>query len=124
MAKNKKGKKHNSKKKILLLTGGGILVLAAAAAGGLLLYQNVFSGSREEVLKEYMAYIEEGRYEDMYDLLDSSSQEAVSQEDFVTRNQNIYEGIEASDIQLRRAGQRAAFVLQCGDEYCCRRNFL
>ena len=36
----------------------------------------------------------------MYDFLDSSSQETVSQEDFVTRNQNIYEGIEASDIQL------------------------
>ena len=106
MAKNKKGKKHNSKKKILLLTGGGILVLAAAAVGGVLLYQNVFSGSREEVLKEYMAYIEECRYEDMYDLLDSSSQEAVSQEDFVTRNQNIYEGIEVSDIQLDISGEQ------------------
>ena len=106
MAKNKKSKKHNSKKKILLLAGGGILVLAAAAVGGVLLYQNVFSGSREEVLKEYMAYIEEGRYEDMYDLLDSSSQEAVSQEDFVTRNQNIYEGIEVSDIQLDISGEQ------------------
>lgn len=106
MAKNKKSKKHNSKKKILLLAGGGILVLAAAAVGGVLLYQNVFSGSREEVLKEYMACIEECRYEDMYDFLDSSSQEAVSQEDFVTRNQNIYEGIEVSDIQLDISGEQ------------------
>ena len=106
MAKNKKGKKHNSKKKILLLAGGGILVLAAAAVGGVLLYQNVFSGSREQVLKEYMACIEECRYEDMYDFLDSSSQEAVSQEDFVTRNQNIYEGIEVSDIQLDISGEQ------------------
>ena len=106
MAKNKKSKKHNSKKKILLLAGGGILVLAAAAEGGVLLYQNVFSGSREEVLKEYMACIEECRYEDMYDFLDSSSQEAVSQEDFVTRNQNIYEGIEVSDIQLDISGEQ------------------
>ena len=106
MAKNKKSKKHNSKKKILLLAGGGILVLAAAAVGGVLLYQNVFSGSREEVLKDYMACIEECRYEDMYDLLDSSSQEAVSQEDFVTRNQNIYEGIEVSDIQLDISGEQ------------------
>lgn len=47
-----------------------------------------------------MACIEAGEYEKMYDFLDSSSQETVSQEDFVTRNQNIYEGIEASDIQL------------------------
>ena len=76
------------------------MVLAVGAGAGIFLYQNVFSGSREEVLKEYMACIEAGEYEKMYDFLDSSSQETVSQEDFVTRNQNIYEGIEASDIQL------------------------
>ena len=76
------------------------MVLAVGAGAGVFLYQNVFSGSREEVLKEYMACIEAGEYEKMYDFLDSSSQETVSQEDFVTRNQNIYEGIEASDIQL------------------------
>ena len=84
----------------LILTAAGVLVLAAAGAAGFLLYQNVFSGSREDVLEEYMACIEAGEYEKMYDFLDSSSQETVSQEDFVTRNQNIYEGIEASDIQL------------------------
>lgn len=75
-------------------------MLAAAGAAGFLLYQNVFSGSREDVLEEYMACIEKGDYEKLYTFLDSSSQELVSQEDFVTRNQNIYEGIEVSDIQL------------------------
>ena len=100
MAKKKKRKKRNQKKKILILTAAGVLVLAAAGAAGFLLYQNVFSGSREDVLEEYMAYIEKGDYEKLYTFLDSSSQELVSQEDFVTRNQNIYEGIEVSDIQL------------------------
>ncbi|OUN28719.1 penicillin-binding transpeptidase domain-containing protein [Blautia sp. An81] len=100
MAKKKKGKKKNQKKKILIGTLAGVVVLAVGAGAGVFLYQNVFSGSREEVLKEYMACIEAGEYEKMYDFLDSSSQETVSQEDFVTRNQNIYEGIEASDIQL------------------------
>lgn len=93
-------KKKNQKKKILILATAGVLVLAAAGAAGVLLYQNVFSGSREDVLEEYMACIEEGDYEKLYTYLDSSSQELVSQEDFVTRNQNIYEGIEVSDIQL------------------------
>ena len=100
MAKKKKRKKRNQKKKILILTAAGVLVLAAAGAAGFLLYQNVFSGSREDVLEEYMACIEKGDYEKLYTFLDSSSQELVSQEDFVTRNQNIYEGIEVSDIQL------------------------
>lgn len=100
MANKKKRKKRNQKKKILILATAGVLVLAAAGAAGVLLYQNVFSGSREDVLEEYMACIEEGDYEKLYTYLDSSSQELVSQEDFVTRNQNIYEGIEVSDIQL------------------------
>lgn len=97
--KRKKRKKRNQRKKILF-TAAAVLVLAAAGAAGVLLYQNVFSGSREDVLEEYMACIEEGDYEKLYTYLDSSSQEMVSQEDFVTRNQNIYEGIEVSDIQL------------------------
>ena len=84
MAKKKKRKKRNQKKKILILTAAGVLVLAAAGAAGFLLYQNVFSGSREDVLEEYMACIEKGDYEKLYTFLDSSSQELVSQEDFVT----------------------------------------
>ena len=60
MANKKKRKKRNQKKKILILATAGVLVLAAAGAAGVLLYQNVFSGSREDVLEEYMACIEEG----------------------------------------------------------------
>ena len=99
MAK-KKRKKRNQKRKILVLTAAGVLVLAAGAAAAVLLYRNVFSESREDVLEEYMACIEAGEYEKLYDFLDSTSQEMVSREDFVSRNQNIYEGIEVSQIQL------------------------
>lgn len=99
MAK-KKRKKRNQKRKLLVLTAAGVLVLAAGAAAAVLLYRNVFSESREDVLEEYMACIEAGEYEKLYDFLDSTSQEMVSREDFVSRNQNIYEGIEVSQIQL------------------------
>lgn len=100
MAVKKKGKSRKKNKRILVGIIIGAVVLAAGAVTGFLLYQNVFSGSREDVLEEYMACIEKGDYEKLYTYLDSSSQELVSQEDFVTRNQNIYEGIEVSDIQL------------------------
>ena len=56
--------------------------------------------SAAAALKEYMACIEAGDYETMYGFLSESAKENVTQEDFITRNQNIYEGIEASDIQL------------------------
>ena len=47
-----------------------------------------------------MGYIEKKEYEKMYALLDEVSKDKVKQEDFITRNQNIYEGIEAEKIQL------------------------
>ena len=100
MAKKKKRSKRNQKRKILLTAAAGVIVLAGGAAAGFLLYQNVFSESREDVLKEYMACIEKGDFEGMYDFLDSTSKETISEEDFITRNQNIYQGIEAADLQL------------------------
>ncbi len=99
MANKKKRKKKNQRRKILIGVTAGVMVVAAGAVAGFLLYRNVFSNSRENVLEEYLACIEKGDYEGMYAYLDSSSKEMISQEDFITRNQNIYEGIEAKDIQ-------------------------
>lgn len=55
----------------------------------------------EETLLTYFSYIENGDYEKMYQLLDTESQQSITIEDFVTRNQNIYEGIEVSNIQMQ-----------------------
>ena len=98
MAK-KKGSKVRKKRHLLILEIGGVAVLAALVAG-LVLYRNVFSDTRDAVLEEYMGLIEKKEYEKMYDLLDTASQESVHKEDFITRNKNIYEGIEAKDITL------------------------
>lgn len=99
MAKKKRRKKKNRQKVIILCTAG-VLVLAAAVTAGVLLYRNAFSQSPRDVLEEYVAHIEKGEYEEMYGLLDSSSKETVTQEDFVTRNKNIYQGIEAKNLKL------------------------
>lgn len=98
MAK-KKGTKARKKRRLLILEIGGVAVLAALVAG-LVLYRNVFSDTRDAVLEEYMGLIEKKEYEKMYALLDTASRESVDKEDFVTRNKNIYEGIEAKDITL------------------------
>ena len=54
-------------------------------------------------MKEYFSYLSEGKYDQMYALLDSESQSAYSEEDFITRNQNIYEGIGGSGYSGDRA---------------------
>ncbi|MDD6213039.1 MAG: penicillin-binding transpeptidase domain-containing protein [Clostridiales bacterium] len=56
-------------------------------------------GTPSAVMEEYVSLLNQSDYDGMYDLLTSESQDSVSREEFVTRNQNIYEGIGASHIQ-------------------------
>ena len=99
MAKKKSTKKRKQQKKRMLCLVSVVLV-AAVGAGGVLLYKKMTEKTREDIIKEYMGYIEKKEYEKMYALLDEASKDKVKQEDFITRNQNIYEGIEAEKIQL------------------------
>ena len=99
MAKKKSKKKRKQQKKRVLCLVSVVLV-AVVGAGGVLLYKKMTEKTREDIIKEYMGYIEKKEYEKMYALLDEVSKDKVKQEDFITRNQNIYEGIEAEQIQL------------------------
>lgn len=78
----------------------GTVAAIAVCAAGIFLYKVKFEEKRQDVLEEYMGYIEKGRYDKMYALLDEASRNTVSAEDFVVRNQKIYEGIEADNIRL------------------------
>ena len=78
----------------------GTVAAIAACAAGIFLYKVKFEKKRQDVLEEYMGYIEKGRYDKMYALLDEASRNTVSAEDFVVRNKKIYEGIEADNIRL------------------------
>ena len=40
----------------------------------------------------------------MYQMLSETSKQQISQEDFITRNKNIYEGIEMSDMEVQITG--------------------
>ncbi len=99
MAKKKSKKKRKQQKKRVLCLVSVVLV-AVVGAGGVLLYKKMTEKTREGIIKEYMGYIEKKEYERMYALLDEASKDKVKQEDFITRNKNIYEGIEAEKIQL------------------------
>lgn len=56
--------------------------------------------SPEMLLKVYMSYIELDKFEAMYDMLDEQSRKTISREEFVARNQKIYKGMEAKNIQI------------------------
>lgn len=87
------------KKKVFISVGSAALLIVAAA-GGLFWFRYTHSQTRAQVLMDYMQDIEEGKYKLMYELLDEQSKAYVDQETFIERNQNIYEGIEAADIQV------------------------
>ena len=94
--------KNTGKKKKTGLALGLIAVAAVAGVGGWYVF---LRPTPQEVIREYMGYIEEGDYEAMYQMLDSESQESVDEESFIERNQNIYEGIEASNLKIEFPGQ-------------------
>lgn len=48
----------------------------------------------------FMSYINEAKYEEMYNMLSESSKKNITKEDFVTKNQTIYEQLEASSIKI------------------------
>lgn len=54
----------------------------------------------EEIWQSYISLINEHKYEDMYLILTEDSKSQISQEDFVKRNQNIYEGIDMTNMQV------------------------
>ncbi len=52
----------------------------------------------EDVLLEYMSYINTKDYEKMYELLSEQSKRFILKEDFISRNKKIYEGIEVQNL--------------------------
>ena len=54
-----------------------------------------------DVLKAYFSYINTKEYEKMYDLLSDKSKSSITQENFISRNQKIYEGIEAEKLEIQ-----------------------
>lgn len=51
-----------------------------------------------------MACIPEKNYEEMYHILDMHDSGLISQEDFIKRNSNIYEGIKIKNMQVEITG--------------------
>ena len=89
------------KRKKIIGTMAAILILLIVGAVAVVLVRRPFdAGKPDELLADYFACIEKGAYDKMYGMLDEESKAKISKKDFVTRNQKIYEGIEAKNVKI------------------------
>ena len=88
-------------KNIIIIVISIILILAISVGIGITIYfNNKPKNKPEDVLQTFASYINDKKYEDMYSLLSSKSKANISEEDFIKRNKNIYEGIEAENFSV------------------------
>lgn len=79
-----------------------IILVVGLSIGGYFIYQYNKSSKNNprDLFLEYFSDLSNKEYEKMYTYLTDESKSAISKEDFVARNKNIYNGIEASNIQV------------------------
>ena len=85
---------------------------------------NLNKENPEDVLNTYIAYINDKNYDGMYELLSSSSKSSISKEDFITKNKNIYEGIDSLDIKIdiketKKESKNIKILINCLNAYSC-----
>lgn len=73
----------------VVLIGGGIFFMTKKSAN-----------KPEDALNAYVELLNSKDYEAMYNAISNDSKENISKEDFIARNKNIYEGIEAQNIEI------------------------
>lgn len=90
------------KNKKKLYIGIGILVIVIPLIiSGVLLFRYNSANKPEDKLSEYISLLNSKNYEGMYEMISNESKLNISKDDFIARNKNIYEGIEANNINIQ-----------------------
>lgn len=53
-----------------------------------------------DTLITYMSYINEGKYEEMYEMISDTSKAKIEKEAFIKRNEEVYNEIEANNVRI------------------------
>ena len=85
-------------KKIIIIISV-IVFLSILAVGGFYIYSSNTT-KPENILNEYISKINEAKYNEMYEMISDRSKGQITEEDFVKRNKNIYEGIDMSNLKI------------------------
>lgn len=84
-------------KKVLIGVIIAVVVIVIAVVAAVIIIGNKEQEEAKNLLNDYFSLINNKSYDEMYEKTASMN---TSKDDFVTRNKNIYEGIDASDIQI------------------------
>ena len=81
-----------------------IILLILILIGGVsawYIISNMDQNSPDEVIYSYINCLMINDYEGMYSMLSESTKSRVDHDTYIARNKNIYEGIEASNIEMK-----------------------
>lgn len=106
---NKKRKRSSVKKRRSFLPIIVLLAVLIIALAVIIFFYRFYNKGKKpsDILQTYLSYIKAGDYENMYALVDAGD---VTKEDFISRNQNIYEGIGCSDVDVKIISEEADTV--------------
>ena len=85
------------KKKKIIFGIVAIIVIILIIVGIILIQNKKEEEKVKQTLTEFISLINEKNYEEMYNKVSNMD---MSKEDFITRNKNIYEGIESQNIKV------------------------
>lgn len=93
---------HKTSKPILILSAAAGIILTACAISAVIYFcSDRGRETPQELLAEYMKHIPEKEYGKMYAMLDKETARDISEEEFITRNSAIYEGIGTKDMVVK-----------------------
>ncbi len=100
MAKRKTRSRRKRAKRFLWIITGIMAAITSCMAVFMLISakKEVNITKPDELLVTYMSYIQEKKYEEMYQMIDAETSGQISEEDFTKRNSAIYEGIEIQNM--------------------------
>ena len=91
--------KTNSKKVGVIITVIIVILLIAGIVAWYII-SNMDKNKPDEVFYAYIECLKNQDYEGMYSLISESTKQRVDKDTFLSRNKNIYEGIEATNIEI------------------------
>ncbi len=87
----------NKKKALIVLVMAILMILIIIIS---LVFSNGKKNDPTQILNTYFSYLQNEEYEKMYELIDDSIKTEYTQEVFISRNKNIYNGMEAKNIKV------------------------
>lgn len=88
----------NNQKKTILISGI-IAIMIIIGVAGFFIYK-AMQPSPEKTWSSYVNLLKAKKYDNMYTFLTKNAQQTITKDDFVKRNKNIYEGMDARNISV------------------------